>query len=70
MKRITMTPQNRTVFHHLRTIGALTHMSAQLNYRIGRLAARVDELKKLGFRIKTTMKTINRRRYASYTLGV
>jgi hypothetical protein len=45
-------------------------MSALINYRIARLAARVDELKKLDYDITTTMCKINHRRYARYTLGV
>jgi len=66
MKRLS--PQNAMVLGHLVKHESLTPMSAYLNYRIARLAARVDELKKLGYKIKTNMKTVNRRRYASYTL--
>jgi len=70
MKRITLTPQNKAVLSHLRKYGTLTPMSAHINYGIARLAARVDELHKLGFNIKCTIKTVNKKRYASYAFGV
>jgi hypothetical protein len=57
------------VLKHLREFGPLTPMSALINYRIARLAARVNELKILKYDITTTMCKINHRRYASYALG-
>jgi hypothetical protein len=64
-----MSPQNRMVATHLLKIGALTPMSALVNFGVARLAARIDELHKLGFGcIHTTIKQVNRKRYASYTI--
>jgi hypothetical protein len=65
----SLSPQNQIVLKHLREIGPLTPMSALVNYRINRLAARIDELRWY-YNIETEMHTINKRRYASYSLGV
>jgi hypothetical protein len=68
MKRLS--PQNQIVLKHLREIGPLTPMSARVNYRIDRLAARIEELRWDFYHpIVTTMHTINHRRYASYSIG-
>jgi len=67
-KRITMSPQNRVVAEILVKKGVITPLNAMVNFKITRLAARIFELKKIGFKIDTVMKKINRTRYASYQL--
>jgi len=67
-KRITMSPQNRAVVAILAKKGVITPLNAMVNFKITRLAARIFELKKIGFKIDTVMKKINRTRYASYQL--
>jgi len=66
--RAKMSNQNRIVLDHLWNIGPLTPLSALVNYGVARLAARVEELKQIGYNIVTTLKTINHKRYASYEL--
>ena len=65
--------QNQVVMAHLRTRGKLTPVQAMTNYGIMRLAARVEELRRLGWDIETEMVSVDngdlgRCRYASYTL--
>ena len=67
-KRARMTKQNSLVLDHLHKIGPLTPLSALVNYGVARLAARVDELRSMGHYISTELKTVNHKRYASYTL--
>ena len=67
-RRITMSPQNTMVKDILCKKGVITPLNAMVNFGITRLAARIFELKKIGFKIDTVMKKINRTRYASYQL--
>jgi hypothetical protein len=66
--KLYLSPQNIAVLKHLRTLGPLTPLSAMVNYGVTRLAARVHELKTMGEKIVTTIKTVNRHKYASYRL--
>ena len=63
-----MSPQNQIVLEVLRKRGCITALNALVNYGIARLAARIEELRKLGFIIVTEMRKVNRKRYASYRL--
>jgi len=67
-KRITMSPQNRVVAEILVKKGVITPLNAMVNFKITRLAARIFDLRKIGYKIDTVMKKINRTRYASYRL--
>ena len=65
--------QNQVVMAHLRTRGKLTPVQAMTNYGIMRLAARVEELRRLGWDIETEMVVNNdgaggSTRYARYKL--
>jgi len=66
--KLYLSPQNIAVLKHLRVHGELTPLSAHVNYGVARLAARVHELKTMGEPIATTIKTVNRHKYASYSL--
>lgn len=66
-KKVTLTCQQAKLVEHLfAKRQPITPLSALVNYGIARLAARIHELKKLGFKISTTMKSMNGKRYASY----
>jgi len=67
-KKLYLSPQNITVLKHLRDVGPLTPLSAQVNYGVGRLAPRINELRQMGERISTKMHTVNHHKYASYSL--
>jgi len=67
-RRITMSPQNTMVKDIPCKKGVITPLNAMVNFGITRLAARIFELKKIGFKIDTVMKKVNRKRYASYQL--
>jgi hypothetical protein len=62
-------PQNMAVLKHLRKVGPLTPLSALVNFGVARLASRIDELRKMGYQIKTTIKVVNKKRYASYSFN-
>lgn len=68
MKTATMSPQCRRVLKHLQEVGPLTPLSALVNYGTARLAARVHELNEMGYVVLSEMKTVNHKRYASYSL--
>jgi len=67
-RHITMTPQNQMVAAILVKKGVITPLNAMVNFKITRLAARIFDLRKIGYKIDTVMKKINRTRYASYRL--
>lgn len=58
--------QNMMLLDHFGRHGHITPMSALVNYGIARLASRIDELRKMGAPITTTMKVVNGKRYAHY----
>lgn len=66
---ITLCPQTRKVLVHLEKSGTISPLEAFGVYRITRLAARIEELRRVGFNIRTLMKKDNTgTRYAEYRL--
>jgi hypothetical protein len=62
-----MSPQCRTILKHLKTGRNLTQVSATELYRVHRLAARITELKSLGYDILSIRcKDVTGRAYALY----
>ena len=67
-KKQTLT-QRQTIQSHLEIRGSITAQEALFLYRIFRLAARVEELRRDGMEIETEMKTdLLGKRYAYYTI--
>lgn len=69
-----MIGQKERILRHLHDYGTITQGEAIQDYGIMRLASRIDELRKLGYPIKTEMvKGRNRydeeTRYARYRMG-
>lgn len=63
--------QKTKILNHLQTIGPLCQPEAATRYRIGRLAARIGELRADGYRIKTTMRRVRSgSRLAFYSMEV
>ncbi len=61
--------QKQMILNHLVTKGTISALEALSLYRINRLAARVDELRKLGHNIVTDMKVdMTGKRYARYRM--
>ena len=50
--------QNMKVLNHIKKHGSITSWDAFSIYHCLRLSARVSDLKKMGYPIKTTMKTV------------
>jgi uncharacterized small protein (DUF1192 family) len=48
-----MKPQTQQVFEHLKRKGSITQMQALRLYGVGRLAARIGELRAAGYGIET-----------------
>lgn len=63
--------QCETVLKHLKMFrkSGLTGLQAVVDYRIMRLASRINDLKKRGHNIKTKMVQHGNKRYARYTLA-
>lgn len=62
--------QNDTVLHHMQTLGSITALEAIGVYRIYRLAARIRELRLMGYPIKTERrKDASGKCYARYTMA-
>lgn len=60
---------------HIKKCGSITHDEAEEEYGIKRLSARINELRNLGYPIKTEMIACRNRRgrisnYAKYSLEV
>jgi len=56
-----MKPQTRQVLDHLQKYGQITHMRAEHDYGITRVASRVNELRLLGYDIQTeVVRGVNR----------
>lgn len=69
-----MDSQNMMVLRHLEDIGSLTALEALEKYRIMRLSARINNLRKKGHDIKKIMVTETnpfgeQKRFARYYLG-
>ncbi len=59
--------QQQTIIYYLATKGSITPMEAMTVHRIYRLAARIAELKKQGYKIKASyLKDLTGKRYAKY----
>lgn len=61
--------QNWDVLWFMNYNGAITPLSAMANLGVHRLAARINDLKRMGWNINTTIKRVNRKSYASYSLS-
>lgn len=61
--------QKNQILMHMRTKGAITPLVALNLYQCFRLAARIDDLRKDGWLIKSTMVKRGEKRYASYSLA-
>ena len=56
-----MKPQTKQVLEHLRTFGNITHLRAEGDYGITRVASRIGELEAEGFVINhETVRGVNR----------
>lgn len=53
---LKLTPQARTVLAHLERYGSISPMEALVSYSVGRLGARVLEIRKAGYDIHTEYK--------------
>lgn len=62
--------QTQAVLQHLKAGRTLTAIEALEQYRILRLAARVNDLRGRGEKIDTQMVTDNGKRFARYSAGV
>jgi len=62
--------QAETVIRHIKSLGSISPQEAYRDYQITRLAARILDLKKAGYHIKTDMREhpLTGTRYARYTL--
>ena len=62
--------QTQTILRHLKSLGSISPQEAFRDYQITRLAARILDLKKAGYRIETEMREhpLTGTRYARYTL--
>jgi hypothetical protein len=61
--------QKGMILNHLKSKGTISGVEALSLYRIYRLAARVEELRRSGHTIETDMKTdLTGKRYARYRL--
>ena len=62
--------QAQTILLHIKSLGSISPQEAYRDYQITRLAARILDLKKAGYHIKTDMREhpLTGTRYARYTL--
>lgn len=68
-----MQSQVEIIIDHMKTKGAITALEAMRRYGIGRLAARIADIKKRGYAVRTeTVTSVTRlgkkMRYARYTI--
>lgn len=61
--------QNAKVLEHLQSGRALTSITAIQLWKLTRLAARVKELRRRGYDIRTEWQSVGRTRYAVYRLA-
>lgn len=63
-----MTTQNTLILRHLKKTGTITQREALLDYSIQCLTKRIQELRNVGYDIKTNHKIhpITKQRYAEY----
>ena len=68
MKPYKQLSQKMLILNHLKNKGSISAMEALSLYRINRLAARIEELRRADYRILTRMKSdITGKRYARYS---
>lgn len=62
--------QNEIIINHLKRTGSITQREALIDYSVQCLTKRIQELRDIGYRIKTVQKThpTTGQRYARYTL--
>jgi len=60
--------QNKTILAHLTTHGQIDAITAIRKYLILRVAARINELRNMGYNIKTEMVMKNKKNFAIYKL--
>ena len=66
--------QNERILRHLHDFGSITALEAMQEYSCMRLSARIGELRKAGYAIRSSTETSRNRygesvRYARYILG-
>lgn len=66
---MSQSAQKTQILMHMRTKGPVTPLSALKLFGCFRLAARIDDLRKDGWLINSTMVTHRGKRYASYSLA-
>ena len=66
---VSMKPQTAAVYAYLCRHGKLTPLQALEKLGSFRLASRIDELRKDGIDVKTTLVTKNGKRFAVYSLA-
>lgn len=70
-----MATQCDLILMHMKKYGSITHMEAETEYGIARLASRINDLRRQGVAIKSEIVTGKNRReetthFARYSLGV
>ena len=60
--------QNELILAHLQAVNTLTHAEAMRKFGIGRLAARVEELRRRGHAISTEMAHEGSKQWAVYRM--
>lgn len=63
-----MTSQVDSILRHLKTIGPITPLDALREYGCMRLAARIENLRSMGYSIQTTMIDNGEKKFASYSI--
>jgi hypothetical protein len=66
---VNTTTQKIAILHHMRHRGSVNPLLALKLYGSFRLAARIEELRREGWLINSTMVSRNGRRFASYSLA-
>lgn len=66
--------QNERILRHLRDYGSITQLEAMQEYGIMRLASRISDLRRMGYKIEREMIARNNRygeatRFASYRIS-
>ena len=61
--------QKEQILQHMRNVGPITPLDALRKFQCFRLAARIDDLRRDGWLINSTMVKRGEKRYASYSLA-
>lgn len=61
--------QEIKIFDYMRKVGGITPLTALKKFGCFRLGARIHDLRRCGFDIKTLIVEENGKRYAKYVLG-